>query len=103
MRFDTPVHFQRIQPGAYEESSGDYGADIISEDKCCGNVTDAGTDTLHLVYGGIRQGCKVIRLQTYYEKVFDRIRIGEKVYQVDFSRKLKVKQVFVVSEVQGCQ
>lgn len=103
MRFDVPIYFQRIQPGEYEESSGDYGPDSVSEDKRYGNVTDAGRDTLNLVYGKLRQGCKVIRLQTHYDKVFDRIRIGERVYQVDFSRKLKIKQVFIVSEVQGCQ
>lgn len=27
MRFDVPVYFQRIQPGEYDESSGDYGPD----------------------------------------------------------------------------
>lgn len=103
MRFDVPVYFQRIQPGEYEESSGDYGPDGVSEDMRYGNVTDVGTDTLNLVYGEIRQGCKVIRLQTYYDKVFDRIRIGERVYRVDLSRRLRVKQVLIVSEVQGCR
>ena len=66
-------------------------------------MTDVGTDTLNLVYGEIRQGCKEIRLQTYYDKVFDRIRIGERVYRVDLSRRLRVKQVLIVSEVQGCR
>lgn len=32
-------------------------------------------------------------------KPFDRIRVGNKTYGVDFSRKLRTKQIYVVSEV----
>lgn len=32
-------------------------------------------------------------------KPFDRIRVGNKTYGVDFSRKLRTKQVYVASEV----
>ena len=100
MRFDMPVYFQRVQSGEYEESTGDYGEDSIEEEMRYANVTDAGTETLNLVYGEIRQGCRVVRLQRYYEKAFDRFRIGERLYRVDLSRKLRNKQVFIVSEVQ---
>lgn len=100
MRFDTPVYFQRVQSGEYEGSTGDYGEESIEEEMRYANVTDAGADTLNLVYGELRQGCRVIRLQTYYNLTFDRIRIGVKLYRVDFTRRLKNKQIFVVSEVQ---
>lgn len=40
-----------------------------------------------------------IHLQNHYDRPFDRIRVGNKTYGVDFSRKLRTKQVYVVSEV----
>lgn len=43
---------------------------------------------------------KTVRLQMHYKKTFDRIRIGDTLYKVDFERKLRTKHVFVVSEVQ---
>ena len=64
------------------------------------DVTDTGTDTMNIIYGQIRQGSKVIRLQSHYAKTFNRIRIGDKQYRVDFERKLRAKHVFIVSEVQ---
>lgn len=97
MRYDTPVFFQKITPGEYDASSGNYSANIIEETKRFASVTDSGTETLKLVYGGIKQGSLIIRLQTPYKADFEHIRIGSKVYNVDFSRKQKV---FVVSEVQ---
>ena len=42
---------------------------------------------------------RTIHLQNHYDRPFDRIRVGNKTYGVDFSRKLRTKQVYVVSEV----
>lgn len=100
MRYDTPIYFQKIMPGEYDPGTGNYGEGAVTEEKRYADVTDTGEDTLRLVYGGIRQGSKTIRLQTHYKKTFDRIRIGEELYSVDFSRELRMKHVFVVSEVQ---
>lgn len=97
MRYDKPIFFQSTEPGAYDPLTGDYGDDTISEVKKYASVTDTGTETLRLVYGAIKQGSFTIRLQQPYKKPFDRIRIGEKLYQVDFARK---SRAFVVSEVQ---
>lgn len=100
MRFDVPIYFQKATPGEYDRGTGDYGPDTIKETERYANVTDSGTEMMNLLYGKIRQGSRVVRLQTHYADVFDRIRIGQKVYQVDLSRTLRNKQVFVVSEVQ---
>lgn len=100
MRCDTEVFFQSITPGEYDESTGDYEEDKITEEKKHASVTDTGTDTMNLVYGAIKQGSKTVRLQMYYKKPFDLIRIGNVLYRVDFERKLRTKHVFVVSEVQ---
>lgn len=101
MRCDTEVFFQSITPGEYNQSTGDYEENKITEEKRHACVTDTGTETMNLVYGSIKQGSKTVRLQTHYKKSFDRIRIGNALYRVDFERKLRTKHVFVVSEVQS--
>lgn len=100
MRFDTPVFFQKIKFGEYDPSTGNYDQDTITEVKLYASVTNSSVDTLNLIYGEIRQGSYVVRLQNHYSEPFDRIRIGRRTYRVDFSRLLRNKHVFVVSEVQ---
>ena len=100
MRFDTPVLFQRITEGAYNAENGDYGDDSVESVKVYADVTDAGVETLNLVYGELRQGAKVVRLLHYYEEPFGLIQIGRKRYRVDMERRRRTKRVFVVSEVQ---
>lgn len=100
MRYDTPIFFQRITAGAYDETTGDYGPDVPVETKRDASVNDAGVETLNLIYGELKQGCKTIQLLRHYNEPFDRIRIGSKVYRVDFQRKLRSKHTFIVSEVQ---
>ena len=101
MRFNTPVYFQRKQKGPYNATDGDYGPETTEEVKRYASVTDTGTDTLNLVYGGPKQGSLTIRLQRTYTDPFDQIRIGdgeqEKCYRVDKARLFK--RVFIVSEV----
>ena len=99
MRYDTPVYFQRVVSGAYDPTSGNYGADTIEETKRYASVSDMKTETLNLVYGEIRQGSFTVQLQRQYNGMFDRITIDDKRYKVDYSRRLKPKHVFVVSEV----
>lgn len=99
MRFDTPVYFQRIT-SEYDASTGDYVISSVTEEKRYASVTNTGDDTLRLIYGELKQGCLTIRLQMPFEEPFDRIRIGEKFYKVDKTRKLRTKQTFIVSGVQ---
>lgn len=96
MRFDIPIYFQRITAGEYDKNTGDYGEDTITEEKRFASVTDTGNSTLSLLYGEIREGSLIARIQRPYNEPFDRIRIGEKVYRCDLSRR---KKVFIVSEV----
>ena len=100
MRFDTPVYFERIK-SEYITDTGNYGVSLLESDMRRASVTDSGAQTMMLVYGALKQGSLTIRLQRPYYKPFDRIRIGEKFYHVDMKRNLRMKQTFVVSEVQG--
>lgn len=97
MRYDTPVYFQTVNPGEYNENTGNYNDDVITEFKKYADITDSGVETLKLIYGELKQGSLTIRLQQPYKQAFNRIRIGDKLYNVDFARRQKV---FVVSEVQ---
>ena len=100
MRFDTSIYFQRITPGEYDAITGNYSENAVIEDQRYADITDTGTDIMHLLYGGLKQGSLTIRLQAPYNLPFDHIRIGSKIYNVDRSRMLRSKQVLFVSEVQ---
>nr|DAQ16209.1 MAG TPA: head closure knob [Caudoviricetes sp.] len=100
MRFDTPIYFQSVVRGEYNATTGDYADDTAEEVERYASVSDTGTDTLTLVYGGLKQGSLTIRLQSVYDGIFDYIRIGSKRYRVDKTRTLRNKQTFIVSEVQ---
>lgn len=100
MRYDKQVYFQRITPGEYDPDTGNYADDIVEETLRYASVMNTGEDTLRLVYDGPKQGSLTIQLQNHYTEPFDRIRVDNKLYAVDFSRKLRVKHTFVVSEVQ---
>ena len=100
MRYDRLVYFQKIIPGVYDPDTGNYGDDTVKETLRYASVMNTGEETLRLVYDGPKQGSLTIQLQNHYTEPFDRIRVGEKIYSVDLSRKLRLKHTFVVSEVQ---
>lgn len=99
MRYDTPIYFQRLKQGDLDEN-GNREMKLESEVKRYASVTNSGANTFNLVYGEIRQGSLILRLQNAYDEPFDRIRIGKKLYRADMKRELRTKQTFVVSEVQ---
>lgn len=97
MRYDTPIYFQKITQ-TYNASTGDYDEDV-TEVKRFANMTDAGASTASINFGKLKQGSKVIRLQTPYEDGFDGIRIGTKTYRLNTSTSLGTKSTLVVNEV----
>lgn len=100
MRFDTPVFFLSSKKGEYDPDTGNYKPDTVEETMCWASVTETRVDTLNLIYGEIKQACYTVRLQNTYGKPVYRIRIGDKLYKVDYRRRLRTKDIFVVSEVQ---
>ena len=100
MRYDTPVYFRKIAQGEYNTETGDYGEPIINETEVYASIMDTRSEMMRLVYNGPMQGSLTIQLQNHYTEPFDRIRIGNLIYKVDYTRRLRVKQTFVVSEVQ---
>lgn len=100
MRYDTPILFRRLVAGAYDPDTGDYADDTYTDTKVYGSVMDTNTQTMNLVYGGIRQGSLTVHIQNHIDVPFDQLIIGDKKYRVDYSRRLRTKQSFIVSEVQ---
>lgn len=100
MRYDTPIFFQKIEHGAYDAATGNYGPQTISEMRRMASVFDTGVDMMRLIYGRIEDGSVTAHIQNHYNRAFDRIRIGEKLYKVERARNLRHKQTFVLTEVQ---
>ena len=71
MRFDIPIYLQNIQPGAYNPETGNHEQETVTETKLYASVTNAGTETLNLVYGELRQGCLTVRIQAHCTTDFD--------------------------------
>lgn len=99
MRYDTPIYFQQITSGDYDPKTGNYGEDQVRETQRLAAVMETNTETMRILYGAIRQGSVTVHLQNRYEQIYDRIRIGDRVYQVDLRKNLRVKQVLVLTEV----
>ena len=100
MRYDKPIYFQRYVQGSYNENTGNYEDDSIVEEMAMASVMDTKTQTMMQIYGQIRKGSLTCHIQNIYQKPFDYIRIGAKRYKVDYSRRLRTKESFVLSEVQ---
>ena len=102
MRFDTPIYFVKNAEMVYDTTTGNYvtGSTGAEESMRFADITDTGVNSLQLIYGELKQGSKTVRIQDVYTQPFDRIRIGSKLYKVDFTRTLRSKQTFIVSEVQ---
>ncbi len=100
MRYDTPILFRRLVTGAYDADTGDYADDTYVDTKVYGSVMDTNTQTMNLVYGGIKQGSLTVHIQNHINVPFDQLIINGKKYRVDYTRRLRLKQSFIVSEVQ---
>ena len=103
MRYDTPIYFESVSPGGYDEETGNYGEPEVRSVRKLASVISTSEERMMLIYGSIRSGSMTVTLQTAYTEPFDRIRIGQKSYKVDREQKLRQKQAFVISEIQGGQ
>lgn len=97
MRYDTPMYIQTFIPGKYNESTGNYDGDKVSENKVMASVMDLEDETVQLLFGKLRDDCLVAHTQRYL--VFSRVRIGAKTYEVIKRRKLRRKGAYYLQEV----
>ena len=99
MRYDTPIFFQHELKPKYDATTGDYTRLECDEIMRYAMVMDTTTERLQFYYGTIPQNSKTIILLNHYNRSFNHIRIGDKIYDVDVERKLRHKHTFIVHEV----
>ncbi len=100
MRYDTPIYFVKVTRGDYNADTGDYETDTPVETKQYASVYGTHANTMQIVYGHIQQGSLTIHLQNHYKDVFDYIRIGDKKYRVDYHQSMRIKDGYIVTEMQ---
>lgn len=83
----------------YNESTGSYEYSEPVKLKMTALVTDTGMDRQQLLYGGIRQKAKTVRLQQSYVDPYDYVEIDDQEYQVDMVRSYRQKMTMEVSGV----
>lgn len=99
MRYDRKALFQTVEE--HYQSNGDYVEEVVEEHTEYCSVAYTDLQTMHLVYGAIRQGSLTIHLQNYVGYSFNRIVIDGKSYVVDDAIDLRFKKVYVISEWQN--
>lgn len=97
MRYDKKIVFQLVTE--VYQPNGDYTPNVESEHTEYGSIVATDINTMHLVYGEIREGSLTFTLQNKVDYVYNRLLIDDKEYSVDARIKQRVKEAFVVSEV----
>lgn len=97
MRYDTKVIFQLVED-TYD-SNGDYSEKVLEQHTEYASIQNTDAQTMHLVYGEIRQGSITLSLQNYVGYTFNKVLVNGKPYTVDQSINLRVKKAYVLSEL----
>lgn len=99
MRTADKVYFVTRGTSLYDESTGSYIDTTPVKVEVTALVTDTGTERMSLLYGGIRQRAKTIRLNQKYVDSYDYVEINGEEYQVDLVRSYRQKMTLEVSGV----
>ena len=96
MRYDTKAVFQLVED--VYDSNGDYTESVAEEHTEYASIVNTDIQTMHLVYGEIRQGSITMHLQNHIGYAFNRVVIDGKPYTVDDKLPLRVKVAYILSE-----
>lgn len=99
MRADSKVYFVTEGEPVYDPDTGDYIPGEDNKVRKFGNVSDTASERMGILYGGIKQRAKTIRLNSVYKESFDHVLIDDSKYQLDVDRHYRHKSVFEVSGV----
>ena len=97
MRYDTPAIFQQV--AEQYQANGDYAETVLEQHTEYVSLVNTDIQTMHIVYGGIRQGSVTMQLQNYVGYPFNRVVVNGKSYVVDQVINLRVKQAYILSEI----
>lgn len=98
MRYDTKVIFQQVEE--QYQTNGDYAETVVEQHTEYVSLVDTDIQTMHIVYGAIRQGSVTMQLQNFVGYPFNRVVINGKPYVVDQVFNMRVKQAYILSEWQ---
>ena len=98
MRYDKKVIFVKETGDKYNYSSGNYeSGELELEERFC-DITDAGAETMNLLYGKVVQGAKIVRVKTKLYDIYDYLLIDGKKYQIQMVQAFRQDQYFHVME-----
>ncbi len=100
MRYDKQVYFVKEGTKTYDPNTGDYTVSKPIKTMKWANISDAGTETLKILFGEIKQGTKIIRLKNNYKEPFDYIEIDGEKYTSTLKREYRMGCAFYVGESQ---
>lgn len=99
MRYDKKIIFVIETEGGYDPDLGEHIEPTIDKVEKMANITDLGTERSKVLFGDIKQGAKVVRLMRPYLKNWDYAFIDDVKYKIVTSRKLRLKNTFILQEV----
>lgn len=101
MRYiDEVIFVKASEESKYDPNLGEWVDGESQRTITLANVTDVGTDRLVTIFGDIKQGAKVIRLQPLFVvPEWDRIEIESKTYQLTTDRLPLNRTTLIVEEV----
>lgn len=100
MRYDKLINFCSIDGETYNNQTGDYEGGTLSEVPVFASVMDTSEEAMRIVYGKLKQGSLTIQIQNHFDEYYEYIEVDDKKYTVDYTRRFRTKQIFIVSEVQ---
>lgn len=98
MRFDKKIGLVKETTGGFNPETGDYDDGTKVVDDYWASVTDMNDERMNFLYGELRKGAYVIRLQGHILRKFDYVQMNGKKYQVDNQRVLRRLTTLQVSE-----
>ena len=99
MRYDKEVFFRKSGEGEYDRTTGNYREGTETLTRRLASVMDTRAETVRMVYGRLEKRSLTVGLPQRYDTEFDDILIDGTAYRVDARRKLRQKDVLIVSEV----
>lgn len=99
MRYDKKIVFVIETGGEYDPELGEHIEPAIVKTEKMANITDLGTERSKVLFGDVKQGAKVVRLLRPYLKKWDYALIGNDKYKIVTGRQLRLKNTFILQEV----
>ena len=100
MRADKKIYLVKPGEEEFDPTTGDWVIGDGAKIEKYANVTDTGIQRMNVLYNGIKQTAKTVRLNEVHTDSFDHILMDGKQYRVDMRRTYRHKTVFEVSGVQ---